>query len=327
MKVLVYGASVTAQKDEGGFYQHLKNQSGFDLLRIPFGASHLQFAGLAMLSKVLAEKPDVCLLDWVTPSTKSFPSGIVERINRILIQHNIFPIWVLFPRTDDPYCSRECCEQISEHASKDVWVRDFTDTDFGKGVELTTILRDVVHTNKVGAHLYASFIEHLLVEYYEREFKQQSLTTIGCQGIAETVPCLINNNIKIGRASSYKLELTVTETCDLNIFIFCQIGPASPMLNIQLKNIQAIIFNGQRNVVDAWCYYKRDMLINLPTIRTVVPGVYELEISVSDAEPFENINTLKPINDDDMVTISDRFLNMYEIAIDGNVSLERKNEL
>jgi hypothetical protein len=326
MKVLVYGASVTAQKDEGGFYQHLKNQRGFDLLRISFGASHLQFAGLAMISKVLAEKPDVCVLDWVTPSTKSFPDGIVERINRILIQHNIFPIWVLFPRTDDPYCSRECCEQIKAHASESVWVRSFVESDFGNNSDLKSILRDVVHTNKEGAQLYAKFIEEILLDYHSSNYELCSDINQN-QSISESIPLLLQHNFTINKDNSYKLRLTILDKCDLNIFVLCQIGPTSPVIDVKLKKNEKVVNTYQRNVVDPWCYYTRDMLINLPTIRAVESGTYEIELSVADVEPFEKMNTLKPINDNDTVNINDRFLNTYEIAIDGNVSLEIINEL
>jgi hypothetical protein len=327
MKVLVYGASVTAQKDEGGFYQHLKNQSGFDLLRISFGASHLQFAGLAMLSKVLAEKPDVCILDWVTPSTKAFPSGIVERINRILIQHNIFPIWVLFPRTDDPYCSRECCEQIKAYASESVWVRSFVESDFGNNSDLKSILRDVVHTNKEGAKLYARFIEEILIDYDSSDFKLLDSNMNQNQSIGESVPLLLQYNFTINKVNLYKLRLTILDKCDLNIFVFCQIGPASPVIDVNLKKNETVVNTYQRNVVDPWCYYTRDMLINLPTIRALESGTYELVLSIADVEPFDKIKTLKPINETDFVNIDDRFLNTYEIAIDGNVSLENINEL
>ena len=40
---------------------------------------------MALESVVLDEKPDICILDWVTPSASVFPDDTVSRINNILM--------------------------------------------------------------------------------------------------------------------------------------------------------------------------------------------------------------------------------------------------
>tara|TARA_R110001583_G_scaffold192940_1_gene360207 strand:+ start:1153 stop:2121 length:969 start_codon:yes stop_codon:yes gene_type:complete len=322
MKVVIYGASVTAQKNKDGFFHYLEENSEFEITRIPFGASHLQFAGIAMISKVIEQQPEVCILDWVTPSTKVFPMGVVERINRILHQNNILPVWVLFPRTDDPKCERECCKQIIATESDTVLVRNFTRSRFSQGHELSDILRDAVHTNKLGAPLYAEYIVDSLKQLDLTKFMNLSFSREH-----ESVPIVLRNELKIDTDNKLSLDLVILEESDINIYMFCNIGPTSPILNLTLVKDDNVVFIGQRNIVDPWCYYYRDMLINLPTFKNLKMGKYKLIISISDDDPFDKVNTLKPIENDSSSKELGRFLKTYEISIDGNLKVEMLNEL
>ena len=327
LKVVVYGASVTAQKGESGYFQNLENICDFEVVRIPFGASHLHLAGVAMLSKVLDEKPDVCILDWVTPSTKSFPSGVVDRINNILHQHNIFPIWILLPRTDDIGSSRISCMQIRAAASQFVWVKTFIESSFGRGVTVSNLLRDVVHTNSKGARLYSSFLFELLNDFRIRKFGSACLPkSVECE-IKEVVPSIIEAHSVIKTDEPFLLRIVANKKCDLTIFLYCEIGPNSPILKVSLKKNGELVASSKKNVVDPWCYYSRYMLIDLPTIYSLGAGEYEIDICTLDLNPFDTISTLKPIEKQYSLDNNNRFLKLQEIIVDKNVNLKVNNEL
>lgn len=318
MKVVVYGASVTAQKGDSGYFENLKSKDipNVELLRVPFGASHLQFAGIAMLQKVIDEKPDVCILDWVTPSTKQFPDGLVERINNILLSNSIKPIWILFPRTDDPYCKRECCNQIRISQSNEIEVVSFQESIY-KQEDLAKILRDVVHTNTLGAEKYAAFVADLITHLNERsiDFRKDGQSVL-------SAPKVIRSSGIINRNCKLHLDIEVTDNSNILLYIFSKIGPKSPVLKLLLRDGDFNTVVNFRNVVDPWCYYERDMLLNMPSFKNVKHGIYQLEISLADENPFDTVETLKtrPMESIDIENL-DRHLEIKELSIDGNVNI------
>jgi len=319
MKIVIYGASVTAQKGETGYFEQLAKlvDDKIEIVRLPFGASHLQFAGLAMIQKVLDEKPDFCILDWVTPSTKSFPDGIVERINNILIANNIKPIWVLLPRTDDIDASRECCQQVVAAQSELVKVFNFQLSGYRES-DLSKILRDVVHTNSEGAERYARFMYQII---NENCLKNGLIKDIPIE--ATSIPKIITCEGRLSQSHPLTVSIKVSEECNIALYCLATIGPASPVIELQLLSNGKVIQNYVRNVVDPWCYYERTMLLNLPSLKRVPEGDYSIRIQTSVADPFETIETLKPIPEGKkMDSHSERFLNIIELAIDGEVEIE-----
>lgn len=319
MKIVIYGASVTAQKGETGYFEQLTKlvADKVELVRLPFGASHLQFAGLAMIQKVLDEKPDYCILDWVTPSTNSFPDGIVDRINNILLVNKIIPIWVLFPRTDDIEASRECCRQVEAAQSELVKVFNFQLSDY-REFDLAKILRDVVHTNLEGAVRYANFVHQII---NENCIKDTLKTSFPIRKIM--VPSLITCEGVLSKSHPLTVSIKVLEECNIALYCLASIGPASPIIELQLLNSGKIIQSHVKNVVDPWCYYERVMLLNLLSLKQVPKGEYSLRIITSAANPFETIETLKPIPEEQKIdNYCDRFLNIMELAIDGAVEIE-----
>ena len=81
-----------------------------------------------------------------------------------------------------------------------------------------------------------------------------------------------------------------------------------------------------KNVVDPWCYYERDMLLNLPKFKKVSKGLYLITISIRDIDPFETVTTLKPIKEEfNLKSNLERFLKLKEISLDGSVTLRNIN--
>jgi len=315
MKIVVYGASVTAQKGESGYFERLAEYkpNEIELIRIPYGASHLHFAGIAMLQKVLDEQPDVCILDWVTPSTKVFPQGIVERINNILLSNNIRPIWLLFPRTDDPNSERQCCNQIYATESDNVTVRAFQNSNFHEE-NLSTILRDVVHTNSVGAERYAQFALEVIKNIkLEASKERQPLQA----------PPIVQIGQRISAQSSIAIDISVAKETDVTAYLYAKIGPKSPVIEVSLYDKFGNKCVLEKNVTDPWCYYERDMLLNFPTFKKVEEGDYQLKFRLKNVNPFDSIKTLKPIDEDSMkIENNERFLDVNEASIDGSVLIK-----
>ncbi|MDP2597664.1 hypothetical protein [Alteromonas stellipolaris] len=318
MKVVIYGASVTAQKGNAGYFESLEHikPDTVELIRIPYGASHLHFAGIAMLQKVINEQPDVCILDWVTPSTKVFPQGIVDKINSILISNGIHPIWLLLPRIDDPSSLRECCNQIRQSASAKVSVVSFVESEFNEP-DLSKILRDVVHTNSSGAEKYSQFILNII---------DNVNLTLKKAEIPQLAPYISQCEGTINKDSKLIIEVTVEEVSSLKLFLFGRIGPRSPIINLALIGSEGCEKTTMKNVVDPWCYYERDMLLDTPSFEKLSKGNYRIEVSLQNSDPFENVRTLKPIDEEfKLQSHLERFLNISEISVDGSVKVRSIN--
>lgn len=77
MKIVCFGASVTAQKETAGYYHFLegsykKRNLEFNFDKVSFGASNFNDAGFAYMKTIEQNmfKPDVCIIDWLTPALK-----------------------------------------------------------------------------------------------------------------------------------------------------------------------------------------------------------------------------------------------------------------
>lgn len=321
MKFVIYGASVTAQKGSTGYFERLEEikPDSTELIRIPYGASHLQFAGIAMLQKVINEQPDVCILDWVTPSTKVFPEGVVDRVNNILLSNGIHPIWLLLPRTDDPDSERECCNQLRQSATELIDVISFNKSEYDES-DLSKILRDVVHTNSLGAEKYSQFILNIIHNCIEKNINlQKSHKPINAPFVTQCEGVIKND-------SKLHMEISVTESGNIATFIFARIGPKSPILEIVLTDSEGREEIAIKNVVDPWCYYERDMLLNMASFKNVAIGDYSITISMKDLNPFEAITTLKPIEEESKLKDNfKRFLKLKEMSVDGSVIIRNIN--
>ena len=317
MKLVCYGASVTAQKDKGGYFSHLDKlvaECGVtELERIVFGASHFDYAGFGFFQEVLNSKPDICVIDWLTPSMKLFSSDKIKCVNNKLIEIGCIPIWVNFPRADDLLNERPCYKQVTDacmEAGIEFW--DLSALIVGFKNRPEQFLRDVVHTNSNGAQKYAEILVEKL-KWMLSENKNYKK----CNSIISDLPNVIMVEKEIIEAKSFTLMIKKSHEDDLEILLKTIVGPNSCLFSILLCRGENLIDSKLINPTDPWCYYERDMV--LPSIIFKVgSGNYQLKFVYQEGNPLENINLRQPLKNEEL-SIHNRKLKLNKLSINANV--------
>jgi len=323
MKLICYGASVTAQKNDSGYFTYLSKSDLVDVFdvieRITFGASQYEYAGYAFMSDVLEEKPDVCLIDWLTPGMKSFNKYKISLLNRLLLERNCLPIWIFFPRIDNFENLTDGYFQVKNDA-KDFGV-PFVDLldympNFGDSPE--KYLRDKVHTNEIGAKKYSDVLVDIIKSQdvpIAISNARRSIAFKESQGEGYIMPMVLlcshtikdENNICL--ATNWQGGL-------LEIFLETTVGPHVCLLTFKVFDSDTLIWEQIINPADPWCYYERKMVVE--TLRKRFPiGRYSIVISKSNGDPFADINLRKPkvVEYDE----KDRYLSVERLSINGDV--------
>ena len=148
-KIVAFGASVTEQ--ENGYADWLARKLGVKIKKFGYGGMHLLDAGVCFIDKVLAYKPDVCLIDW-------FSTGYMERSERTLrcidtilykfSKNECAVVFLIFPgdRSDARHAEQEAYYDFCRRALKERNA-SYIDIDEGlKNSDLSGILRDSIHT-------------------------------------------------------------------------------------------------------------------------------------------------------------------------------------
>lgn len=310
LKILCYGASVTAQKDESGYVQQLREllpNEHYSIKKIGRGASHFEYAGFGYAREILDYEPDILIVDWLTPSMKKFNQRKVDLFNEYFISKGIVPIWVNFPRKDDLENQRECYLQVKKSCEK----YDLTLLDVTKYVkeDPEKYLRDIVHTSKEGAVLYAAYLAEIIQNQHYSLGNITSNCTFDFPKCKE-VNSILNNN------KSYSQDIHGGVN-SLEVLIECYIGPNVPFIKVTAygSNDSEEVSEKIINPADPWCYYSRKMV--LPSIKFQMEcEIIKLTIEVANGDPFEDINLLKDINEEITIEKNFNILNIVTYSLE-----------
>lgn len=323
-KVLVYGASVSAQSKDDSFWKMLKvseynehfqdHEIGFTYDRLTFPSAFMSDACVLNLDHVLAINPDIVILDWLSTEEQDCDSEKIAYIYNELSARNIKVITLAFVRMDTwdrvtPQYA-ECLYQTEKYGQSFVDLRVICDR---KALGWKDVTRDGVHTSVTGAAVYFETIKNTLNNLY----------TSGAVRINRDVPYKNNQVIKPSlRISSLNLprEIRVEESNILKIYgfkeagvvseIWCQqtVGPYTP--NIQLMIEGAYVNNV--TLFDEWCKFERFAF--KPIIKEIpkeLKGDFVVEISLGNQVLDRNLLTEKinsaPYCQGRMLRIHDRF--------------------
>jgi hypothetical protein len=301
VKLLCYGASVTAQKFETGYFQQLENselkEKFSSIERVAFGASQYEYAGYAFIQDVLDKKPKVCVIDWLTPSMKGFNEYKITLLNKSLLEQNCLPIWVFFPRLNNFQEPTEAYSQVKNSAeSFKVPFLDLREHMQDFSSDPSKYLRDAVHTTLVGAQRYASVIETFVFDLDIEHSIKESLLSDGYSTSIElndTVPLVIDAKYKIDNESALQIDIQY-QGGFFEIFFETEVGPHLCRLIFQVYQDNELCFEEKINPADPWSYYTRKMVVETLR-RRIPPGDYTIRISKESGDPFESIETRKPI--------------------------------
>lgn len=249
MKITFYGASVTAQSGTSGYVnaltKMLKNNGGFQIRGIGYGACHFGDAGFYRIGEVLKDKPSICILEWNTTGQGEFNQLKLNSVIYDLVRANIFVGLLILPRKNTNIISERQAEiQIIELSKK----YGFPLLDLRKMVDIDLCLRDVVHTNDYGAECYAKeikkWIETLKLDKQEIDESWQLNFSRNA----------FNNEIIIDKKNALEISFTYEDHRVCEIVFELIVGPSMLDLIIEGENIDLT-----RTFVDEWCYYDRKM--------------------------------------------------------------------
>ncbi|TCS41947.1 hypothetical protein [Reinekea marinisedimentorum] len=319
MKLLCYGASVTAQKDKGGYFYHLERLYApceeVEIERLSYGASHFDYAGYAYAECLVKAKPDVCIVDWLTPSMKVFSEEKIKRFNLHLLKNGVFPVWVHFPRADDLKGQRECYKQVVDCCNLlAIPFIDMCEHLRDIVVEPSKYLRDVVHTNSFGAREYAKVLYHRLNEL--------DFDSLDCWAYAESenyprLPKVISVDDYVSLDHSFSFSFEVLSERALEVLALSSIGPSMCNLKVQLVKEGKSLAELDVRPADPWCYYSRVMVLP-PWKFQVSSGQYTLVVSYLDGDPLEGIQLRGDVGEGAVLNAADRAMYIEQISINAD---------
>ncbi|QKX18088.1 hypothetical protein [Microbulbifer sp. YPW1] len=330
MKVVFYGASVTAQRFNSGYYQVLQERLAKSSLvvtidRVAYGASHLDWAGFAMIDKVLELKPDICFLDWVTPSSSEFCPEKIHFISKLLLDRGCLPVWVLLPRMDDYSCRRTCCDQLRNYALEhNIPCHELLKETGIVQAELADLLRDVVHTTEQGAVKYSEYF-FKLIQYYSEiriaDLYSLARDTYKSHDEVGAPPAIYSVDGEVSIKSSLEIKvITDLETRSggaVEVFLFARIGPRIPCLSFKVHtDAGGLVHKQSLNFADPWCYYERNMLLSLPVIQPGLRTEVTFLLEAEKVDPFESVDLRQPLKDPSS-SFNDRVLPFFEVVVHG----------
>ena len=246
MKILFYGASVTQQGGSSGYIQRLQELvtgSPFEISSLGYGACHFNDAGFYNLQKVISERPDVCVLEWNTTGLVEFDIKKMNSVLGRLIENNIYIAFLILPRRDTNMKGNRRAEELIMDISETL---EIPLLDIRTSVDFEECVRDDVHTNNIGALLYANLIFNWLKI---TEFKKINKSFDVVRSV------YVNDvNIFVREKSIIECDLKFHKSNFFEIVFETTVGPS--MLNL-LISIDA--HQIERSFVDPWCYYERLM--------------------------------------------------------------------
>jgi len=299
-RVHVHGASVTAQATPGGFFSHMErlwqqtSSPPVVFTRSAFGASHFNDAGFHFLADIFLVRPDVCFIEWTTTSAKGFDRAKTDAMTCHLLAHGILPVWVTFPRADDPQASRQTIlDAKSIAAQRGVPVLDLA-AQLSPSMLDNHLLRDTVHTTEAGGVSYASHLVQWLTRTHS--FVRQMTASAASAGLSlqSLLPVPSVHSCSSAGALKARLEglCRIRFRCLTGRVEFCvqgSIGPHSPIVRVCIQaEAGRVVYETERCLFDPWCYYERKMV--LPIVATSLDeGDYQLTVEVLDLDPTNRV--------------------------------------
>jgi hypothetical protein len=232
-----------------------------------YGSMHLSDAGVCFIDHVVSYNPDVCFIDWFSTSKTNYGDGISVYLDCLvlkLLENNIKPVFLLFPISEMLAPRVEMYDTVRKYALKyAIQCLDINEKSKKEEIDISTIIKDYVHTTDFGGYYYASKILELLGEDF---FNKKDAVSNCVRPEKNKYYGILKKemNIEVKKFINFLVE-------DELIGIYQTIGPYSNNVNIfkEGKLIQKC------PIWDCWCHYERD------TFKLCIkePGRYFIELA------------------------------------------------
>ena len=317
VKVVIYGASVSAQSKEdsywgklsGKFLNHNLSLGDLDhkvsLFRLVYPSSHVSDAGLANLDVLISLDPDIVIFDWLSTDEERPCKSTLHYIYNELCDRGIKILTVAFPRLDsiasptESYIYTKCLSYSFGQPFLDI-IKFCNDSN----LTWADVTRDGVHTNSAGAELYANLLFKAIMGIIispdtKQDFLYEEGYTAdpGCPA-PQVAPFtsvgsrIIGRELRVAPSEILLLKIDVPPPAGASstnrISILCKqsIGPFSRQCSGHLGGLSSIIC-----LYDQWCHFTRFAYKPLVIMDDVPEGIHTLALSTSS----ENIESLLPL--------------------------------
>jgi hypothetical protein len=263
-KILFYGASVTAQAGETGYFDQVKNtleaNNIFHVSRVYYGGCHLDDAGFYKFEEAQAEFYDYIVFEWNTTGLIQYNELKLCYLLQKIKAKGSKPIFMILPQEANIAKNRNSENQIITLTNS--YNIPLLDMRINLDVPtFRTFVRDVVHTNEKGAEFYANtmikFFSEVLdsSEKYWSKFDQLNIDDLSFLS-AKVKPF----DVELKSTQALKFIIKNKSSSFSEILVRQRIGPFSPIVLIDDG-----IFSRKISLWDIYCHYERDHYTTLVT--------------------------------------------------------------
>jgi len=310
MKLVFHGASVTHQGGDSGYTSHV-----FDFLsskevsceKITYPACHFNDAGFYFSDSVIATKSDFVVFEWNTTGMSQYDQLKFEIVMQNFIRGGVTPCFLILPRInttviDGVVYTRESEIQIINFAKEyNLPILDLRNLN-----NLPELLKDEVHTNNLGAKVYAELVIQWILQFVNQ--KNGLNKNFGTKSSATNFNInLLNFGINFFDYFRFK---AVKRGRLSEVGLTGMVGPFSPIIDIIINDISITNFS----FFDPWCHYERRMtvsLINRELLDKYDDGVLlDITFKVLDKDPDYAI-----VKSDKFIIPEKKFVNIDSLII------------
>lgn len=316
LNVVLFGASVSAQSKNDSYWKKLKlwegrhnlsNDTLVNISRLTFPSAYFSSAGLLSLSNLIAMKPDVVILDWLSTEEQECSAEIINFVIQKLVKKGVSVLTTAMVRLDtweritQQYCSFLRCSSLAGQP-----FIDFVQLTKNHGLTWEDVTRDGVHTNETGADLYSKY----LIEYINSVMRAESYSSVVREEAHEK---LSENDIaaysqSISTFNLYE-EITIDSEITMEITIYSSdystaqiwapqvVGPETEdvVWNVFQKGILKL--EGEAPLKDEWChFYRQAYKPVVEYLDGVEPGISFIKVSVKKLHENSEVRILDKLD-------------------------------
>lgn len=299
-KLVIYGASVSAQSKEDSFWQRLKswqyeqakNKNGcWSIERLTFPSAFMSDAALLNLDHVIAMNPDVVVLDWLSTEEQNCSFEKIYHIYEELCGRGIDVITLAAVRLDtweNVTLQYELCLKLSKFLKQSFL--DIKVLAEQKGLSWKDLTRDGVHTSEVGAGIIS---EAIIQEIYERDIGNANYICRDVSDSALAIPQVRQtiSHVEIGKEvrveDKQHLILKLHKNAGKSAQVWClqTVGPYTPKVECSIEGRVSEIV-----LFDQWCKFERFAFKPLsPELSSDRAGEFEVSLTLTESVLDESL--------------------------------------
>lgn len=263
-KILIYGASVTAQAGSTGYFDKVKfeleSNNVCHVSRVYYGGCHLDDAGFYKFEETQNDFFDYFVFEWNTTGLIQYSEYKLCYLLHKIKNTGSKPIFLILPQEANIQKNRNAENQIITLANS----YNIPLLDMRTNLDLATFrnyVRDVVHTNEIGANFYAQEMIKFFTEVVENSEKYwKKFNQLYLDDLSFLTPKVKPFNVELKSNQILKLNVKNKSSIFNEILIKQRIGPFSPIIEIGDG-----IFSKKISLWDQYCHYERDHYLTLVT--------------------------------------------------------------